>query len=314
MALTLDSTAMNVAKVLLSLSLSALVLACGDSSSSSEGSTPQASGGGKTDDVGGCGDIEADFLACNEVSEAETCNIAVRDDYPDAGACCLSDVQPYAMCPAYSQADSCEAVNEEYLGCSNVADSQTCNEVMRDGYPDGGACCGRDFEDYELCAAYVTADTCDEIAEDYQACANNSGEADCEEYLREYYPSGVGCCDLGYDGVCGAYVETTLGSCEAIAADYEDCTNSDDADCEAYLRENYPWGDNCCVLDGFDEMCAAYDRGEYCVEAEFAYINCSMSGEPQDVCDAETISTYPDAGEACCASPDDDYVMCSLFD
>lgn len=305
---------MKITNAALSLCLSLSFLACGGSSSDTPNEAVE-SGGGKADGVGGCEDIEADFLECSEVSEAATCSTYVRDEYPDAGSCCLSDVQPYAMCSAYGLADSCDAVNEEYLGCNAATDTQTCNQIVRDGYPDAGSCCGRDFEDYELCAAYVSSETCDEISEDYQACNTNGGEADCEAYLREYYPSGVGCCDLeGYTDVCGAYSEVTTGSCEEIAADYQACNdNGGEADCEAYVQEFYPWGHNCCLLDGFDDVCGAYDNSRFCVDVEIEYIGCSQSGAPQEGCDAEITDQYPEVGGLCCVDVED-YAMCPLYE
>lgn len=305
---------MNVARIALSVCLSVFALACGESTADNPG-TPADSAGGKADGMGGCEDIEADFLQCSDNSEAGTCNTYVLETYPDAGSCCVSDVQPYAMCPAYGEADSCDAVNEEYLGCNAATDTATCNIILRDGYPDAGSCCGRDFEDYELCAAYVTAETCNEVSEDYAACNNNGGEADCDEYLREYYPSGVGCCDLdGYQDVCGAYIEVNDGTCEDIAADYQACNeNGGEADCDAYLQEFYPWGINCCLLDAFPDVCEAYDGGEplTCDDINAEYLNC-LDVEDEAMCDIIIADTYPDGG-ACCGHDFEDYEVCGAY-
>ncbi len=308
-------TIMNIAKIALSVCLSVFVLACGDSTSDSSG-TPADSAGGKADGVGGCGDIEADFLQCSDNSLAETCNTYVRDTYPDAGSCCVSDVQPYAMCPAYAGAESCEAVNDEYLGCSAATDTATCNRILRDGYPDAGSCCGRDFEDYELCAAYVTEQTCDEVSDDYAACNTNGGEADCDEYLREYHPSGVGCCDLqGYQDICAAYVEVNDSTCEAIEADYDECLEGDGpSECNYVLQVTYPWGVNCCLLDGFTEVCNAYGGGGplTCDDINNEYLNCTAV-EEEAMCDIIFADSYPDAG-SCCGRDFEDYEVCSAYD
>jgi len=211
---------------------------------------------------------------------------------------------------------TCEDVDNDYAGClENAPDDVDCDEFVRTEYPWGIDCCNLD--DFDACGAYDLGQafdgTCVGIHVDFQLCLENAPpDVDCNEFVRDEYPWGGNCCKLdGFDDLCIAYGSgDDGGSCAAIDNDYQGCRNeAEDVDCDAWVRGEYPWGHNCCLLDEFDDVCGAYDGS--CDGIRDDYGLC-RDNAPADVdCDVYLQQSYP-WGDSCCGQDGFDEV-CEVY-